>query len=388
SDTDLIANASCHCHAPRLKPEQLFVETLVSIGKRLGTLGSKDAKTQGLNAELCKLNLNLPAKVWLPFRRTPPHYIVRIPPQAAVVLNSKDKAPYLVYVECVDVDNVETSLVPPKMSTASSSSASRLRQVRSEENLALEDSTSGSSSSAVSTPQVVTVPGTVSGSAGGIGPVSMDPAGPRPQINVVIDDEYADCWSQEEDELSRQYSARLTRFTERDSVSQFSMESIASGGGSSGASEPVYIAAGDVRRRLSECTSADKPAFKTRDPEDPSAAVLKEPYEEKVGRVRDGSPYGHIPTWRLVPVIVKCGDDLRQELMAQQVLEVFAEVWAQERVPLRIRPYHIVVLSQDSGLIEPVLNTMSLHQIKKHSGHSSLVHYFYSEFGPQNSEAF
>ncbi len=50
--------------------------------------------------------------------------------------------------------------------------------------------------------------------------------------------------------------------------------------------------------------------------------------------------------------------------------------------------FRIVVLSQDSGLIEPVLNTVSLHQVKKHGGHSSLVQYFYDEFGPPTSEAF
>jgi phosphatidylinositol 4-kinase len=130
-----------------------------------------------------------------------------------------------------------------------------------------------------------------------------------------------------------------------DSVSQFSVDSAASGdsastrgGGSSAASDPIYIAAGDIRRRLSESTNAEKPNFK-RDPEDPSAAVLKEPYEEKVGRIRDSSPYGHIPTWRMIPVIVKCGDDLRQELMAQQILEILADIWAEEHVPLWLRPY-------------------------------------------------
>lgn len=38
-------------------------------------------------------------------------------------------------------------------------------------------------------------------------------------------------------------------------------------------------------------------------------------------RIREGSPYGHLPTWRLLSVIVKCGDDLRQELLAFQVLQ-------------------------------------------------------------------
>jgi len=56
------------------------------------------------------------------------------------------------------------------------------------------------------------------------------------------------------------------------------------------------------------------------DPDDPSAAALKEPWEEKVQRIRESSPYGHLSAWRLVPVIVKCGDDLRQELLAYQVL--------------------------------------------------------------------
>ena len=47
--------------------------------------------------------------------------------------------------------------------------------------------------------------------------------------------------------------------------------------------------------------------------------MLKEPWEEKVRRVRDSSPYGHLKNWKLLSVIVKCGDDLRQELMAYQV---------------------------------------------------------------------
>lgn len=46
---------------------------------------------QRLCAELSLLNLNLPAKVFVPFDDLFPHHIVRIPHNAAVVLNSKDK---------------------------------------------------------------------------------------------------------------------------------------------------------------------------------------------------------------------------------------------------------------------------------------------------------
>ena len=38
-----------------------------------------------------------------------------------------------------------------------------------------------------------------------------------------------------------------------------------------------------------------------------------------------------------------------------------------ERTPLWIKPYDIIVTSRNSGMIEPILNAVSLHQIKKNS---------------------
>lgn len=98
---------------------------------------------------------------------------------------------------------------------------------------------------------------------------------------------------------------------------------------------------GDVRNRHSENLTSEnsKPFFG--DPEDPSAAVLKvsstrinvvqniltysilqEPWNEKERQIKESSPYGHLSNWRLLSAIVKSGDDLRQELMATQLLEV------------------------------------------------------------------
>ena len=71
--------------------------------------------------------------------------------------------------------------------------------------------------------------------------------------------------------------------------------------------------------------------------------MLKEPWEDKVRRIRDSSPYGHLPNWRLLSVIVKCGDDLRQELLAYQLLSMLKDIWEEERVPLWLRPYKILV---------------------------------------------
>lgn len=81
-----------HPQAPRLAPELELVRSLICIGKRLSAQPTKEAKTSRLLAELSVLNLNLPARVYLPLGAThTPHHVVRIPPPAAVVLNSKDK---------------------------------------------------------------------------------------------------------------------------------------------------------------------------------------------------------------------------------------------------------------------------------------------------------
>ena len=110
----------------------LRVTALINIGKRLGAQQSKEEKTSRLVAELRTLNLNLPARVWLPIHADAPHLVVRIPPESAVVLNSKDKAPYLLYVEVLLVEQTQTCSIPAKISATAAAS---LRHTRSEENL-------------------------------------------------------------------------------------------------------------------------------------------------------------------------------------------------------------------------------------------------------------
>ena len=50
-------------------------------------------------------------------------------------------------------------------------------------------------------------------------------------------------------------------------------------------------------------------------------------------------------------------------------------LWAEEKVPLWLKPYAVVVTSNESGFIEPIVDAVSLHQIKKHS-QMSLLNYF------------
>ena len=66
------------------------MNSLIQIGKNLSTIPTKGDKTPKLIAELNLVNLNLPARVWLPVHGSS-HIVLRIPPQDATVLNSKDK---------------------------------------------------------------------------------------------------------------------------------------------------------------------------------------------------------------------------------------------------------------------------------------------------------
>ena len=54
--------------------------------------------------------------------------------------------------------------------------------------------------------------------------------------------------------------------------------------------------------------------------------MLREPWKEKVERIRESSPYGDLAGWRLMAVIVKCGDDLRQagEILLQNGEQKFS----------------------------------------------------------------
>lgn len=384
-------------------PEKDFIRTLMTIGKRLTSQPTKDRKTHRLIAELQLINLNLPARVWLPIFPSH-HHIVRIPPSDGVVLNSKDKAPYLIYVEVLECDDKERDQVPEKLLESS------LRFSQSQESVCehpiilneeYDDSPKPPPTELQHTSELP-----------GISFIAQSypclPDSKRNSGSNETEDEFSeeDCWSQSDvTDLDHMEAASKTMdnssFTTKHAsggaqssdsmslshLSVLSIDSIISGDNISVEGQDIRVAAVDIRRRLSQNINGKCPVGFSRDPDDPSAAVLKEPWVTKQQRIREASPYGHLPNWRLLSVIVKCGDDLRQELLAYQMLVELERIWVEERVQLWLKPYRIMVMSQDSGMIEPIVDAVSIHQIKKNS-QSTLLEYFYSQFGGANSEEF
>ena len=73
--------------------------------------------------------------------------------------------------------------------------------------------------------------------------------------------------------------------------------------------------------------------------------------------------------------------------MAYQVLRQFEQIFKEEHLKLWLRPYAVLVTAADGGLIEPIVDAVSLHQIKKRCK-MSLLNYFINEFGEPTTEEF
>uniref|UniRef100_A0A183JZ65 Phosphatidylinositol 4-kinase beta n=1 Tax=Schistosoma curassoni TaxID=6186 RepID=A0A183JZ65_9TREM len=331
---------------PRIIPEWDFVDGLLRIARRLVPISPKEQRTAHLQAELANLNLHLPARVWLPVNKAG-HIVLRIPPTAAVCLNSKDKG---CFSSNEITENHEINV-----------------NTRTSDELSLRSS---SISSNVSLSEEL------------INPIEFNHhhQHQHPHYHLTIDEmderkEHTTKCTHDQFELNETIM-KDDSFTATDSITVTNANRSKS---------PIYIGAGEIRNRLKEqCELQPHKSFRVKDP---SAAVLKEPWHVKCERIRATSPWGSLPGWILTSAIVKVGDDLRQEQLAYQLLTVLKNIWSMEYVPLWLRPLTVVVISSDSGFIEPVPDTVSFHQIKRHA-HLSLLDYMHREHGGDNSEEF
>lgn len=108
-----------------------------------------------------------------------------------------------------------------------------------------------------------------------------------------------------------------------------------------------------------------------------------------MNRVKSHSIYGKLENWCLKSVIVKFGDDCRQEFLAMQLIKQFKTIFDEANLPLYVRPYNILVNSTSSGLIEVVQDAISIHQLKKYYQDTddeklSLVDHFKRFYGTDN----
>ncbi|KAK7282337.1 hypothetical protein RIF29_11020 [Crotalaria pallida] len=112
-----------------------------------------------------------------------------------------------------------------------------------------------------------------------------------------------------------------------------------------------------------------------------SDALSGELWEAKKERIRKASIHGNLPGWDLRSVIVKSGDDCRQEHLAVQLISHFYDIFQEAGLPLWLRPYEVLCTSSYTALIETIPDTASLHSIKsRYSNISSLRDFFIAKY--------
>jgi phosphatidylinositol 4-kinase B len=93
-----------------------------------------------------------------------------------------------------------------------------------------------------------------------------------------------------------------------------------------------------------------------------------------------------MPKWNCHAVIVKTGDDCRQEDLAMQLIRMFISIWNNEGLSLWLKPYEVLPLSNSTALIELIPDSVSVHSVKHCLGSgSTLADHFFRMF-PQGSE--
>ncbi|KAL7680729.1 putative pleckstrin domain, protein kinase-like domain superfamily, Zinc finger, FYVE/PHD-type [Plasmopara halstedii] len=117
-------------------------------------------------------------------------------------------------------------------------------------------------------------------------------------------------------------------------------------------------------------------------------AAFGESWSSKRARLMAASPYGHLPGWDIVSMIGKSNDDLRQEVFTLQLIQKFVEIFRGANLPMWVKRYRIIATSSSTGLIETLINAISLDGLKKREGYVSLLHHFEKSYGPPDSHRF
>mmetsp|Transcript_26437 Transcript_26437/g.47977 ORF Transcript_26437/g.47977 Transcript_26437/m.47977 type:complete len:1070 (-) Transcript_26437:18-3227(-) len=110
------------------------------------------------------------------------------------------------------------------------------------------------------------------------------------------------------------------------------------------------------------------------------------PFATRSDQIRQTSPFGKVKGWKLASFIMKAGEDIRREALVMQLIAKL-KGWFDEELPEDnrpyLRPYTIMCVGGDAGLLECLPDAKSIDEIKKDTdGFTSLRDYFERAYGP------
>lgn len=117
--------------------------------------------------------------------------------------------------------------------------------------------------------------------------------------------------------------------------------------------------------------------------------VYGELWSWKEERILSKSPFRNLNGTKLMPFIVKAGDDLRQEQLAIQLISQFKKIFDEEGIDVFLRPFTVMSVSSESGFVEVITDAVSVHSLKKRTPNFvSLLDYFERAFGEIGTRSF
>jgi len=427
----------------QFRRELHLVHTLTSISDQLRTV-EPSHRLERLRAALVAVNRLLPrfrgptAPTWRAFvplsERGDRHAIVRFFENESFVLSTKERVPYLVFVEVVDADpsllehsQVESS-VAGAMATIGKLSrvvASRAANFARRQNLSFERMPASSRRSRAESCAVhVASDGSRTESLGtgdrGLHAASIiglpSPSRPRSNSNPEVTSKAASL--RLSDGRVFEVSARLLRAADAEeealviegdpaTLMPTPLPVPSTEQNAPLADEPEPEAAA-TSSRLHAVAMADsnggtllplRPdesgmhvACPAEDEEEFDYTVNEgfgELWQERADRLRASSSYASMPGWAVHAFIVKSNDELLQEQFAVSMIHEFDRIFRHCRLPLRLRPYRILATSPTAGLIEVVPNAKSLDSVKKSTpSYFSLADFFRRRYGGAGSVSF
>lgn len=93
--------------------------------------------------------------------------------------------------------------------------------------------------------------------------------------------------------------------------------------------------------------------------------IFLETSQEQRARVRKNSPFANLRTWKMMKVIMKTNDDLRQEAFTMQCISTMDQIFKQAKLPLWLKPYEIMALGPRCGMLEVIEDFADISTIKE-----------------------
>jgi hypothetical protein len=101
------------------------------------------------------------------------------------------------------------------------------------------------------------------------------------------------------------------------------------------------------------------------EPEPEPAGIVFETTSMIEQQLRASSVYARLPGWGVSTLIVKSGDDIRQEQLAMQLIAEFDQIFKEQKLALWLCPYTVMAVDPLGGIIEPVPSVLSIHALKE-----------------------